>query len=65
MWKSIAAVICWVPPTTRELTKSRTRCVSGAENAEAPRYVSDEKAPDEPPQQAHWKAQLRLRSVPT
>src|SRR3954453_7508395 len=63
--QSIAALICWTPPTTRELTKSRTRCVSGAENADGPRYVSDDVVPDEPPQQPHCQLQLRLRSVPT
>jgi hypothetical protein len=28
---------CWVPPTTREATKSRTALVSGAEKADGPR----------------------------
>ena len=39
------------PADTRLLTKSRIARVSGAENADGPRYVSDEVLPDEPPQQ--------------
>ena len=45
--------------------KLRTAWVSGAENADWPRYVSSEAIPLEPPQQPHLKPQLRLRSVPT
>jgi hypothetical protein len=44
-------LICWTPPTTRLLTKSRSRWVSGAEKADGPRYVSELVVPDEPPQQ--------------
>jgi hypothetical protein len=33
----MAALICWTPPTTRLLTKSRMTRVSGAENADGPR----------------------------
>src|SRR3954452_23163146 len=61
MW----ALICCTPPMTRELMKSRTRWVSGALKAEAPRYVSEENVPLEPPQQPHCQPQLRFRSVPT
>ena len=37
VWKSIATLICWTPPTTRLRTKSRTARVSGALNAAGPR----------------------------
>ena len=51
----MCALICCTPPTTRLLTKLRSRWVSGAENADAPRYVSLLGAcRDEPPQQPHW-----------
>src|SRR5919198_1625620 len=53
VWKSIPAVICCLPPTTRLRTKSATTFTSGADSAEAPRYVSDDVEPEEPPQQPH------------
>ena len=54
MWNVIAALICWRPPTTRLSMKSRIARVSGAEKAVGPRYVLDDVAPDEPPQQPQW-----------
>ena len=53
VWRVMWALICWTPPTIRLRTKSRITCVSGAENAFGPRYVIDDGALDEPPQQPH------------
>lgn len=37
VWKSIPAVICCLPPTTRLRTKSATTFTSGADSAAVPR----------------------------
>jgi hypothetical protein len=51
-WNEMAARICCRPPITRLRTKSRTARVSGAENADAPRYFVDDglELDPEPPQ---------------
>src|ERR1700704_787311 len=54
VWNVMWALICWIPPTTRLRTKSRTARTSGADHALGPRYVSDDGLRDEPAQHAQW-----------
>src|SRR3954465_3543140 len=53
VWNVMWDLICWIPPTTRLSTKSRTASDSGAENGRRPWYRIEDGLPDEPPQHAH------------